>query len=620
MTKTRLGAQLFLLGLLSLSLHTNLNSQSLKSLASDLPPNIFTSETNRLLSSTSARAPRLAFSNPTVRRFEDGCVAGNIRSKRFASEIPASQRMLFCRAFQSVSNKLNQTDWSPALREELEAIWQVFLTQDVKIRPMRKKFSKRILLAAEPFTRGQGNYDFTASIYIRPKYVNKKLFFVLAMHELRHIYDFYRLYESETSLSEGEMEKRGFRIMGRIARETKVKEKFKALPKVWKSSWKMYSSDKFHAKMEKNIVKFMRRSPFYRDRLRNPSRYLVNFVAQKRTNERRYAAYAKYQEYKASRNSGSGLGSSLNKRSKVASPKAVDKRGKALAKEPPANVTAAKTNPARNLTAVNAKGRLPAPEIPKLSKSEVEPVVLTEPFGIAKARDNKNPDDLLSAALKNEELLYKKMNRFSYEENFRLQCWKKQRVTEWISRSREVSRDTEGKPSFENEKVLSVLRKKKLGFPSCVIDPAAIKTDASETFWAGAYLNEMPIKFDYFTKHNGTNVARYTVYKPAKAKFEAIAGKFPNIKPFRVFVGTIFVSVEDSQIVKFWGTSFPERATTGNRSGKALANYNATALRKRLGNGLWVTSSVSTVAVANKKGKAKPFRYVVNYKNYRKKN
>lgn len=84
-----------------------------------------------------------------------------------------------------------------------------------------------------------------------------------------------------------------------------------------------------------------------------------------------------------------------------------------------------------------------------------------------------------------------------------------------------------------------------------------------------------------------------------------------------MFVGTIFVSVEDSQIIKFWGTSFPESEATGYKSAKTFGSYCATAIRQKLTSGIWVTNLLNTVAVTYEKNKLKPFSYVVKYSNYR---
>ena len=542
------------------------------------------------------------FSNPVIKRFENGCDISNLDPARFAHRMPAKQRISFCQVFQKVSNELNSTNWSPELRDELQKIWEVFLFENVKLRPMRKGISRRVLLASEPFTRGQGGYGFSASIYLRKKSAKNKIVFLLAMHELQHIYDFYRLYQTGSALPEAEIEKRGFLLMGKIARETKAREKFKRLPKVWKDSWAMHSPEKIKSKMEQTVVKFMAGNRFYKDRLRRPNRYLISFASRRRRDQQ------------ASRAS---LRNERNKALNSAKTSPAEKPAEKIVNPKPKKVEGlmAKVKPAKKEKI--AEGRLPERVKTNLSKTKIEPKKLFVPFTPVKAKDKTRSDEILAAAAQNERFLYYKSNKFSYDEAFKLQCWKKQKVTESISRTRSVLREVSGKAAFENEKIKQILRRPKLKYPSCLIDAKAIDTDASETFWSAPYLAEMPIKFDYFTKLNGTAVARYTVYKPARAKFNKIATKYPHIKPFRVFFGTIFVSVDDAQIIKFWGSSFPERSTTGNRSHKTIASYNTTATRKRLESGLWVTHSVNTIAVANKKGKARPFRYAATYSNYK---
>jgi hypothetical protein len=127
----------------------------------------------------------------------------------------------------------------------------------------------------------------------------------------------------------------------------------------------------------------------------------------------------------------------------------------------------------------------------------------------------------------------------------------------------------------------------------------------------------MPVKFNYYTVLDGIPVARYTVLEPTPENFKRIAAQYPNVKPFRAFVGTIFVSVKDSQIIKFWGTSFPVSGATGSKSSKLIGSYCATAIRQKLDSGIWVTMLLNTVAVTGENDKMKPFSYVVRYQNYR---
>lgn len=88
---------------------------------------------------------------------------------------------------------------------------------------------------------------------------------------------------------------------------------------------------------------------------------------------------------------------------------------------------------------------------------------------------------------------------------------------------------------------------------------------------------------------------------------------------FRVVVGTIYVSPEDGQIVRFGGTSFPEAGVTGVYAQRVRCTYRVKAVRQKLNikNGLWVTVHVGTVAVASVRGKVLSFSYTVKFENYR---
>jgi len=395
------------------------------------------------------------------------------------------------------------------------------------------------------------------------------------------------------------------------------KEKFKGLPKVWKDSWAMYSKTKIASKMEETIEKFMGKSRFYRDRLRQPNRFMIGFVNRSPVPEQSQQATL-IKPRKDNISAGSGLGSPApdpkqhdrpisNNQNRLASFTNVDS-DKSIAIKSAQPQTNTSDVPPRLVRAKDLKR----------SKSKVAPIIKVAPFDLVKAKDKKNSKDLLQAALSNEKLLYYNMGDYSYDEDFALKCLRKSKIYDGYQRTRSINRTNDGQPLFQDEKASRLSSRKKSGIPKCLLNLESINTDTTETFWAAAYLDEMPIKFDYFTKMNGVNVARYTVYKPTPEKFKSVAAKYPFIKPFRVFFGTIFVSVEDSQIIKFWGSSFPEAQTTGHISNKIFASYNSTAIREKLETGIWVTTSLRTVAVVNKKGKMRPFSYLVKYKNYRK--
>ena len=507
-------------------------------------------------SSTPSRKP--AFLNPSIFRFENGCSAENVNAKRFDKELSIDEQVAFCEALQGVSVELNNNAWSPELKAELQEVWKVFLTQNVNIRPMKKGMSKRIVAAAEAFTSNQKGSGFNATLYLRPTNAKKKSFFLFTMHELRHVFDFYQLWKKRKVITQSEFEKRGFRIMGKIASETKRKESFFRLPQLWNDKWKKLSNKEIEQKREAKIESYMQKSRFYKHLVKNPNKHIV------------------------------GFSNSVSLEQGVNS--ADIKKGKGE--------------------------RLPYLVKVNNSTSEVSQKIQNLSFTPEKAIDDQNADELLRAALVNESNLYRKMDNFVYDQSLDLRCWKKQRVVETLYQSMQVTRTTQGKVLSGNENT-KISSKKKKRLPSCILSLDSIETDATETFWSAPYLNEMQVKFDYFTDLDGIPVARYTVYKPTKNKFEQIAEKYPFVKPFRVFFGSIFVSVKDAQIIKFWGSSYPNATTTGVQSSEVVASYNATAVREKLASGIWVTTKIDTVAVANKRGKMRPFNYIVNYKNYR---
>jgi hypothetical protein len=148
---------------------------------------------------------------------------------------------------------------------------------------------------------------------------------------------------------------------------------------------------------------------------------------------------------------------------------------------------------------------------------------------------------------------------------------------------------------------------------SCVENSGAIQTDVQETFWSAPYLAELPVEFDFLTVVNGKEVAQYTVLKASQNKFAAIASKYPDIRPFRLFFGRIYVSVEDSQIIKFEGTSYSADEVDEDETD---ARYVSTAIRQKLNDGLLVTTSVNTSPVNFSNRKEQSFRLIVKYRNY----
>ncbi len=504
---------------------------------------------SRYVKSKAMIAPTF-FTNPLVYKNDGGCNFENLDSARFDGQISTNQKILFCKTLQKISLKLDG-NWSPALKSEMQQIWQIFARENVKICLFKFGVPSGYRAMAEIADEKTGGNGFNINLYLRPEQTGDKSFFPIFMHELRHIFDLYTIWKNKTSITQAELEKRAFRITGKINQELPDNDRYSGLPTFWKNSWKNLSPNEINQKREAKIEKFMQNNSVYKNLLINPEKHLIDYSS---------------------------------------------------------NQSITETSKLNGSKSERLPERLNIRQTKKLLPQEINEVS----FQMEKAADATNPDQILRAALLNEQNLYHKMDNFVYDQNLQLQCWQKRKVTENYELERLVTRTQSGEALFQNKKGSPGL----FSSPSCVLDFEIIKSDATDTFWAAPYLDQMRIKFDSFTTVDNIPVARYTVFQPSQKMFKQIESHYPHIKSFRVFVGTIFVSVEDSQIVKFWGTSFPETQTTGYSS-RVGGSYGATAVRQKLASGIWVTTLLNIVAVTNEKNKMKPFNYVVKYRNYR---
>lgn len=503
--------------------------------------------------SVSATFPVISeYSNPLIFKQSNGCQRENLDPARFDRELDAETRISFCEAVQDVSNKLKQK-WSPDLSDEIGQIWQVFTSQKVVIRPMKKGVSSNVIAAAEAFTNNETGAGFNASFYLRAGRVRDKSFLLVFMHEMRHAADFYSLWKNHTSITEAELEMRGFRIMGRIYAELRDKPYFFRMPTFWDDDWKNLPPSEIERRREEKIEKFMRGNGFYKSLMKNADQHTVGYL-----------------------------------KTEVDKPVSPEEK------------------------ASNAE-KLPARLKLVQTKAELAQNVKQLTFTPEKAADAKNTDEILRAALANEKNLYFKMDNFVYDQNLQLQCWKKEQVTENYTLNSEIARTSDGEKLLKDDVKTAQAAK----MPKCVMNPDLIKSDADDTFWAAPYLDQMTVKFDSYADIAGIKTARYTVYQPTAEQFKNIAAKYPRIKNFRAFVGTIYVAINDAQIIKFWGTSFSQAAATGYEAKNTFGSYSATAIRQKLASGIWVTSTLNTVAVTSEKDKMKPFSYIVKYENYR---
>ena len=495
------------------------------------------------------------FSNPLLSKIENGCAEDNLRAERFAVEINFGERVKLCRAIDKITNKLNATAWSPALDDELKNLWKVFTDESVTFRMMREDAPSRTLAMAEAFPSESSDTKFNACIYVRPEKSDNESFFQILLHELRHVADFHETWKNKTAIESLELERRAFLLMSKITEETPEKEKLSGVPKFWKEKWRKRSAEEIAAKRTAAIEKYLRGNKYYRNLSQGDNKQALDFSYLKDT--------AKIKETESKNNE-----------------KTID--------------------------------RLPdRPLLPQIVSSLPQNISESN-FDLEKPKNPRDAAEILRVAIANEKRLYYGMNNFVYDQKLAFQCWHKGKISAEFAENNTIARTGSGGVLFQNASYKSAAS-------PCALDSKNLKTDFTETFWASPALEKMPIRFVGFVEDAGKTLARYTVYQPDARLFAELESAFPNIKPFRVFVGTIFVAPEDGQIVKFWGTSFPEETVTGKNQQKVWGSYSVTALRQKLNidAGLWVTVFVGTSAVANVSGNSRPFSYTVKFENYR---
>ena len=503
------------------------------------------------------------FTNPVIKTANAGCAAANLRVERFASEINFDERLRLCEAIDKITYKLNATAWSPAVSAELQSIWQVFSTEAVTLRLMPKGTPSQMLAMAQPFPPGSTGSNFAAAVSVRLEKTGKNSFFPVMLHELRHVLDFYQTWKNKTSLDSLEIERRAYSLMGKLTQETPEKEKFSDVPKFWKDSWRKLSVTEISIKRNEAIEKYLHSKKLYRDMAQDPNRRTLDY------------SYLKT------------AAQSNNRQLAVAY---VDKTAGYDKKE---------------------GERLPFHKTLPQTVALLPQNIRDTRLNLEKPKNPRDSKEILRIALSNEKKLYYGMSNFVYDQNVAFQCLKKGKVSGSFAENATVART-------DNGNALLNLTAAPAALP-CVLNYGDLKTDFTHTFWASPALEKMPIYFSGFHEVDGKTLAQYNVLQPNERLFNELANQYPNIRPFRVIVGTIYISPEDGQIVRFAGTSFPEENVTGEYAKKVRCTYWVKAVRQKLNieDGLWVTVHVGSVAVANVQGKFHPFNYTVKFENYR---
>ena len=184
--------------------------------------------------------------------------------------------MIFCKTLQKMSFELN-SNWSPALKSEMQQIWEVFVNENVKLCLFKANVSDAYQAMAETSNENNDDSGFNINLYLRPERADDKSFFPVIMHELRHIFDLYTIWKNKTSITEAELEKRAFRIIGKIYQESPDNERHSGLPTFWEKKWKNLPPSQISQKRDEKIEKFMRNSSVYKHLLVNPESHLIDY-------------------------------------------------------------------------------------------------------------------------------------------------------------------------------------------------------------------------------------------------------------------------------------------------------------------------------------------------------
>jgi hypothetical protein len=205
------------------------------------------------------------FSNPLLKNQNSGCTAGNLNQSRFSANLKASERILLCQSVASVAKRLNQGKWSAELGGELTEIWRNFAQEDVFFAEMPAGKSSDILALTESFPPGRSRSRFSAVIYLKNDVADKKWFYHVFLHELRHVYDFDDLFARGYDLPTVELERRAFHLMSLMDEETPDAIRFSKVPQLWKDKWKELPRNIRDYKRDEAISNFLKKAEFYRD-------------------------------------------------------------------------------------------------------------------------------------------------------------------------------------------------------------------------------------------------------------------------------------------------------------------------------------------------------------------
>lgn len=217
------------------------------------------------LAAFSGRVMAAEFVNPLMIESRNGCSGTNIDDSRFTSKVGATRRVAICEAMNDVAERLRNGNWTRQLDEELTEVWRILRETKVVFDEMPADMPGGVVALARSFPDDVDGDSFVASVGLKSGIEEKKWFYHVVLHELRHVYDFHEIWRVGKNLPQFEIERRAFHMMSVFDQQTPRESRFSKVPQLWHDDWLKLPANELEFRRETAIAKFLKKSLFYRD-------------------------------------------------------------------------------------------------------------------------------------------------------------------------------------------------------------------------------------------------------------------------------------------------------------------------------------------------------------------
>lgn len=226
-----------------------------------LSPKVLISLFVPMLALNTAAAP---FDNPAKKETGSACNSANLNSTKFENS-DEDFKLAACAALDRIVEKINSPTISPAFHNQLREMWDILVTKDVYLQPLKSEDTTGRMLALTEVTEANPK-KIHIHLYLREKKLNDPLFPYGFIHELRHAYDFYNAWKVRGPLSSFETERSAFYITSQLAEESQENKKLAKNSLFWDVEWAALAPVDREAKRYMAIEKYLRKSRLYQSK------------------------------------------------------------------------------------------------------------------------------------------------------------------------------------------------------------------------------------------------------------------------------------------------------------------------------------------------------------------